>query len=261
MKPLSQLLRAPSPFHRNGDKLESELKDLQHEMLRVQQGLWHLKGRAIIVLEGFDAAGKGGCIRRLTENLDPRGFQVHPIGAPTEREQSRHYLYRFWKALPIPGSIAIFDRSWYGRVLVERVEKLTPRWKEAYREINEFERMLVDDGVTIIKMFLGVSRDEQLRRFEERVSNPYKRWKFTQDDLSARRSWKAYVSAADDLLVKIHIDRAPWQLIRSDNKDRARVEVLKTVTQALKPCSDWMRHEARHFKKESRTLLKKLRKN
>ena len=144
---------------------EHALRDLQPRLLRLQQKHYHRGRRAIIVFEGWDAAGKGGTIRRLTEKIDPRGVHVWPIGAPTDDEQARHYLYRFWKKLPPPGTWAIFDRSWYGRVLVERVEKFssTRDWRRAYGEINEFEKMLIDDGVPIVKLFLHISEEGAAR--------------------------------------------------------------------------------------------------
>ncbi len=216
-------------------KTKPQIKTLQLQMLRIQQGLWQKQARAIVVIEGFDAAGKGGAIRALTEDLDPRAVRVHPIGPPRPDDQARHYLYRFWRSLPYPGTLAVFDRSWYGRVLVERVEKLAPknRLKEAYREINEFERLLVDDGIPVIKIFLAVSADEQLRRFEDRLHDPQKRWKFTSEDIRARKRWDAYVEAVEKMLEKTHTRRAPWTVIRSDDKTAARLETLRVVTNRL----------------------------
>ncbi|MEL6547296.1 MAG: polyphosphate kinase, partial [Myxococcota bacterium] len=150
---------------------QEELASLQLELLKIQQAYHHQGApRAILLFQGWDAAGKGGAIRRITERLDPRGLRVHAIAAPTPAEQGRHYLWRFWQRIPQPGRIAIFDRSWYGRVLVERVEGFAKKreWKRAYDEINEFEHTLVDDGVRIVKFFLHITADEQLRRFEER---------------------------------------------------------------------------------------------
>jgi polyphosphate kinase 2 (PPK2 family) len=211
-------------------------------MLRTQQGIWHSKNRAIIVFEGFDAAGKGGTIRRIVEVLDPRGFHVYPIGPPTSDEQGKHYLYRFWNKLPSPGTIAIFDRSWYGRVLVERVEKLTPkkRWKEAYREIRNFEEALVDDGIDLIKIFLAINKNEQSKRFDERAHDPYKQWKLTSEDLQARKHWNKYVEAVDDLFEKTHTPNCPWNLVPSNDKHFAREESLHIVTRHLKRHSIWI---------------------
>jgi len=224
----------------------------------IQQGNWHQKKRIIIVFEGFDAAGKGGAIRRLVEPLDPRGVRVYSIAAPSKSEQGRHYLYRFWTKLPEPGTIAIFDRSWYGRVLVEKVDQLTDhkRLKAAYDEINEFEQMLVDDGIEVIKIFLAITKDEQLKRFEERLNNPYKQWKLTVDDLKARKKWNSYVDAADELLKKTN--KVKWHLIPANDKSFARREVLTVVTDSLKHCGKWMGKIAES--KEFKSLKKEIKK-
>lgn len=226
---------------------EKKLEASQLRMLRIQQGLWHQKKRAIILFEGFDAAGKGGAIRRLTENLDPRAVHVYGIGEPTAEEKAKHYLSRFWNKLPAPGKISIFDRSWYGRVLVERVEGLTQpeRWKAAYKEILEFESMLQDDGITLIKIFLAIDKHEQLKRFEERLNNPYKQWKLTKADVEARSKWNDYVKAVDEMLLKTHTKKSPWHLFRANDKHRARLDVLTIVTQQLGSYARWMESKAR----------------
>jgi polyphosphate kinase 2 (PPK2 family) len=214
---------------------EKALSSAQLRLLRLQQAHYHGKRRAIIVFEGWDASGKGGAIRRLTEKLDPRGVHVWPIAAPTADEQGRHYLYRFWSKLPAPQTWAIFDRSWYGRVLVERVEKLCKPsdWKRAYDEINEFEEMLVDDGVAIVKIFLHISKKEQLRRFDEREHNPYKRWKITKEDWRNRKKWDKYEKAIDDMFKKTSTRQAPWTPIAGERKWYARVSVCRNVAEAL----------------------------
>lgn len=214
---------------------EHQLADLQHRMLRIQQAYFHQKRRAIIVFEGWDASGKGGTIRRLTERLDPRGYKVWPISAPREEEQGRHYLYRFWRRLPEPGTIAIFDRSWYGRVLVERVEGLAGRaeWKRAYDEINAFERMLADDGARIIKLFLHITPEEQLERFAERLRNPYKRWKLTEEDIRNRGKWSQYEKAVREMFEKTSTDHAPWHPIPANQKWYVRVAALKLIAERL----------------------------
>ncbi|WP_119678840.1 polyphosphate kinase 2 family protein [Indioceanicola profundi] len=214
---------------------EKELARLQETVLHVQQAYWHGGLRAVIVLEGWDAAGKGGAIRRLTEKLDPRGAHVWPIGAPSADEQGRHYLYRFWQRIPSPGTFAIFDRSWYGRVLVERVEGFASReaWTRAYREINEFERMLTDDGVRIVKLFLHITKEEQLKRFEERLKNPYKRWKLTEEDLRNRERWDDYIRAAEEMFDRTSTPDAPWTLIPANYKWHARTAVLRAVVDRL----------------------------
>jgi polyphosphate kinase 2 (PPK2 family) len=163
---------------------EKNLESVQNQLSRIQQAYFVHGERAVIVLEGLDASGKGGLIRRLAWAMDPRGCHVWPISAPDEAEKREHYMQRFWRRLPAQGSLAVFDRSWYGRVLVERVEGLCKpnEWKRAYREINEFERDLVDNGFKVIKIFLQISSKEQLKRFRERLSAPEKRWKLTFED-------------------------------------------------------------------------------
>ncbi|HUP57180.1 MAG TPA: polyphosphate kinase [Bdellovibrionota bacterium] len=253
---LSRLLKSPP---RAKEPSEKDLEALQLRMLRIQQAIWHQKLRAVIVLEGFDASGKGGAIRAMTETLDPRSFRVHPVGPPSIEEKAGHWLQRFWLRLPRAGRIAIFDRSWYGRVLVERVEKLAPRkrLKEAYREINRFEEMLVDDGIDVVKIFLAVSRKEQLARFKARLEDPYKHWKLTPDDLRARARWDDYVEAVDRLLEETHTKGCPWTLVPSDNKEHARAEVLRTVTASLKHCESWIEEQA--TRRNQRELKKALR--
>ncbi|HYG88894.1 MAG TPA: PPK2 family polyphosphate kinase [Azospirillum sp.] len=218
------------------ESYEKRLKTLQTELLHIQQTYWHEKRRAIIVFEGWDAGGKGGAIRRLTEPLDPRGFHVWPISAPRADEQGRHYLYRFWKRLPTPGGIAIFDRSWYGRVLVERVEGFAGKeqWKRAYGEIRDFEKMLTDDGARIVKLFLHITPDEQLKRFQERLTNPYKRWKLTAEDLRNREKWDDYEEAIEDMFDETSTENAPWAAVPGNAKWYARTRVLEIVTEALK---------------------------
>lgn len=227
-------LPQPEPFASKA-AYETRLDKLQNKMLAIQQTYFHEQRRAVLVFEGWDAAGKGGAIRRLIEKLDPRGFHVWPIGVPRPDEQGRHYLYRFWARLPVPGTVAIFDRSWYGRVLVERVEGLVrkPVWKRAYDEINEFERMLVDDGVRLVKIFLHISPEEQLKRFAERLSNPYKRWKLTEADIRDHRRWDDYVEAIEDMFDRTSTKAAPWNAIYGEKKWVTRIEVLKAVTAAL----------------------------
>ncbi|MCX6125788.1 MAG: polyphosphate kinase, partial [Proteobacteria bacterium] len=243
----------------DSEKQEQNLKSLQLKMLRIQQGVWHKKARAIIVFEGFDAAGKGGTIRRLVEDLDPRGFRVIPTGPPEGDDQQKHYLYRFWKNIPAPGTIAIFDRSWYGRVLVERVNKLVPkeRWNAAFDEINQFEKLLADDGVEIIKIFLAISKAEQLTRFEQRLSDPYKNWKLTTADVEARKSWHNYVKAVDEIFEKTDSAFAPWNLIHADHKSYARDRSLRVVTKKMAKFGDWMEGKAAAL--ERRTLKSALK--
>jgi len=214
---------------------DRRMDKLQLRLLKIQQAYWRQQRRAVILFEGWDTAGKGATIRRLSERLDPRRWQVWPIGAPTPEEQGRHYLYRFWTRLPAPGCIAAFDRSWYGRVLVERVERLVPkpRWKRAYGEINDFEQMLVEDGVRLVKLFLHISPKEQLRRLEERLEKPWKRWKLTEDDLRNRARWNDYAEAIDDMFERTSTKHAPWHGVSAEHKWHGRVSAFEIITDTL----------------------------
>ncbi len=194
------------------------------------------KERPIVLLfEGWDAAGKGGAIQRVTEELDPRSYVVHAIAAPIGEDKIHHYLYRFWRRLPSRGQIAIFDRSWYGRVLVERVEGFArmEEWQRAYAEINEFERQLVEFGMIVCKFWVHISPEEQMRRFEERQSVPYKSWKLTDEDWRNREKWPLYEEAANEMLQRTSTPAAPWTIIESEDKRYGRVKVLNTVVQRL----------------------------
>ena len=223
------------PRIKDKDDYQELLETTQWRMLRVQQKIHREERRAIILFQGWDAGGKGGAIKRLVETVDPRGVHVHPIGAPRPDEQGRHYLWRFWIRVPEPGIIAIFDRSWYGRVLVERVEKLAPKsaWKRAYDEINDFERMMVNDGCPVLKFFLHISADEQLDRFREREKNPYKRWKIGPDDWRNRKKRKKYEKAIGEMFKRTHTREAPWHLVAADHKWHARTEVLRLTVESL----------------------------
>jgi polyphosphate kinase 2 (PPK2 family) len=241
---------------------KEKLKELQLKMLRIQQGAFHSKKRLIIAIEGMDAAGKGGAIRRITENLDPRSYQVYPIGAPTPDEQGRHYLYRFWQKIPLPGMITIFDRTWYGRVLVERVDELIDKktWQRAYSEINQFEKLLIDDGVMIIKICLKISKKEQLKRFEERLSDPYKQWKITPDDIKNRSKWNAYMKAHKEMFQKTSTKECPWHVVETDDKDEARLKVLEIITREAEKIGAWMEGHAHKINlKELKKALRDLR--
>lgn len=193
------------------------------------------KRPVIIVFEGWDAAGKGGAIKRITEKLDPRGYVVYPISAPHGEDKTRHYLYRFWRRLPENGQIAVFDRSWYGRVLVERVEGFAAEseWKRAYKEINSFERQLRDFGTIVAKFWVHISREEQLRRFEVRQAIGYKAWKLTDEDWRNRQKWESYEEAVEEMLVKTSTTGSPWSLIEGNDKYWARTRVLAKLVKIL----------------------------
>jgi polyphosphate kinase 2 (PPK2 family) len=212
-----------------------DLGALQQKLQRIQQAYLFTGDSAVIVFEGWDAAGKGGTIRRMAAVLDPRGFKVWPIAAPRAFEKERHYLFRFWERLPPHGAIAVFDRSWYGRVLVERVEAMAAEgeWRRAYDEINEFERFLLDHGTRVVKLFLHITQDEQLRRFEERLRDPLKRWKLSYDDFRNRRSWAQYGQAIEDMVERTSTRAAPWHVIPANDKKYARLACLRIVTRTL----------------------------
>jgi len=212
-----------------------KLGKLQIAMLELEQIYRVERRRGIIALEGWDAAGKSGAIQRLVEKLDPRWVDVWSVGRPTPEEQGRHYLWRFWQRLPLPGQIAIFDRTWYGRVLVERVEGLArpKEWRRAYDEINAFEKMLVDDGVRLVKLFLHISDKEQLGRFRERIETPTKHWKISAEDIRNRARRSDYLAALDDIFARTSTAAAPWHVVPAEYKWFARVAVAKTVVKAL----------------------------
>jgi polyphosphate kinase 2 (PPK2 family) len=217
------------------DSYVRELTRRQVQLRELGSQVYRQKRSAVLVFEGWDAAGKGGAIKRITEKLDPRGYVVYPISAPQGEDKSRHYLYRFWRRLPEQGQIAIFDRSWYGRVLVERVEGFAAEqeWKRAFKEINSFERQLRDHGTIVVKFWIHISREEQLRRFEERKAIGYKAWKLTDEDWRNRAKWGAYQEAVEEMLLKTSTRKAPWRLVEGNDKYWARVKVASELVQAL----------------------------
>ncbi len=212
-----------------------ELERVQERLRRIQRAYLKTGASAAIVFEGWDAAGKGGTIRCMSAVLDPRGFKVWPISAPRKYYLDRHYLARFFERLPPRGAISVFDRSWYGRVLVERVEELaSPQdWRRAYREINEFERTLTDHGTRVVKIFLHITPEEQLRRFRDRVLDPTKRWKLSYEDFRNRKRWADYEDAANDMFRETSTAYSPWHLIPANSKKYARIEALRTIAKRL----------------------------
>ncbi|GMM70952.1 polyphosphate kinase 2 family protein [Alteromonas gracilis] len=217
------------------EEYKDALGKQQEKLFHVQQSYFHQKKRALVVFEGWDASGKGGAIRRITEKLDPRGVSVFPVAKPAKEDQDKHFLYRFWQHIPSPGTLKIFDRSHYGRVLVERVDQLIDEktFKRGYDEINAFEKTLSDSGVRIIKLFMHISPKEQRERFEERLHNPFKRWKLTEEDLHNRKMRKEYVKAVNEMFERTHTSYAPWRIINGEYKWQARVDVLDTVVARL----------------------------
>jgi polyphosphate kinase 2 (PPK2 family) len=217
------------------DAYQAALSAVQKRLLAIQQAYLLQRRRAVLVFEGTDAAGKGGTIRRLTERLDPRFCKVWPTAAPSEVERRQHYLQRFWTRMPEGGSIAAFDRSWYGRVLVERAEKLIPKreWKRAYGEINEFEQLLTDDGVVLVKLYLHISEKTQKRRFIERLTNPVKRWKITRRDFEVRQYRDEYREAVEEELARTSTKHAPWHVLDAEYKWAAHVRALTIIADSL----------------------------
>ena len=214
---------------------KKELKKLQKRLGELHNVIYRKKIPVILCYEGWDAAGKGGNIRRIARPLDPRGFDVMPIASPTPDELHRQYLWRFWKRLPRSGHICIFDRTWYGRVMVERLEGFCSEddWKRAYNEINEFERQLTDWGAVVLKFWIHIDQDTQLARFTDRQNTPEKQWKLTDEDWRNREKWPQYEEAIDEMLQKTSTENAPWFIIESNDKKYARIKTLKIVIEAL----------------------------
>lgn len=217
------------------EEYRQKLKEQELRLLGLQRRLAESKINIVVVFEGPDAAGKGGAIKRLVERLDPRLVRVYSIIKPTAEEYQHHYLWRFWNKLPAYGQMAVFDRSWYGRVLVERVEGFAAEqeWKRAYREINDFERTLMDDRTVLIKFYLHIDKAEQLNRFNRRQADPYKHWKITDEDWRNRRNWDQHCQAAEEMFERTSTDSAPWHVIPANFKWYARLKVVKTVAERV----------------------------
>ena len=220
---------------RVGREYDAKLSRRQHDLKEISLAYRAQGQRAVVVFEGWDAAGKGGIIRRLGWPLDPRGFKVWPIAAPLPDEQGQPYLYRFWRRLPYPGQLVVFDRSWYGRVLVERVEGFASEaeWRRAYAEINDFERLLADDGIRLVKIFLHISPEEQLKRFRARLDDPLKRWKLSPEDLRNRARWPEYEAAIEEMFRSTSTVTHPWHAIPANDKKYARLAALGLVVKQL----------------------------
>lgn len=213
------------------DEYDEALAEAQGRLARATRHKRYGKLSVIAVFEGNDAAGKGGAVRRLGAALDPRAYRIVPVAAPTEEERAQPYLWRFWRQVPRPGRLTIFDRSWYGRVLVERVEGFAPEadWRRAYAEINDFEEQLVAHGAVVAKFWLAISKDEQFRRFKEREATPFKQHKITEEDWRNREKWDAYEAAVCEMVERTSTGLAPWTLVEADNKLHARVKVISTL--------------------------------
>lgn len=218
------------------DKYHRELEKAQAQLNRLTWLAREQRRSVVAVFEGWDAAGKGSAIRRVTQAIDARLFKVISTAAPTDEEAAHHYLWRFWRHIPLAGYTTIYDRSWYGRVLVERVEKFTPEadWSRAYAEINHFEEQLHERGIILCKFWLHISPEEQLKRFEERQSIPWKQYKITEEDWRNREKWDDYKQAIDDMVAHTSTRFSPWNLIAGNDKKHARVDIIKTLCRAIK---------------------------
>ena len=214
---------------------KKKLNDLQKRMAFLHSELYKRRIPVVIGFEGWDAGGKGGAIHRLTKTMDPRGYEVIPTAAPNDIEKAHHYLWRFWNHMPKAGHVAIFDRTWYGRVMVERIEGFCTEeeWRRAYSEINRMEAQMADAGAIVLKFWLHIDKDEQERRFKERMEDPAKQWKITDEDWRNREKWDAYEQAVNEMLVRTSTTYAPWTIIEGNSKYFARVKVLETVVEAM----------------------------
>jgi len=216
-------------------RYQRELSRWQERLRQLEFACFRERVPVVVGYEGWDAAGKGGNIRRAIGSLDPRGYTVIPIAAPKGDEATHHYLWRFWKRIPKAGHIAIFDRTWYGRLLVERVEGFCSEaeWRRAFHEINEFERSLSNFGAVLVKFWLHVSRKTQLLRFREREKDPLKRYKITEEDWRNREKWEPYRTAVHDMVSQTSTRHAPWTIVEADDKNWARVRCLRTLVEAI----------------------------
>ena len=232
VKPIPKLADIPLADKTMTDETyRLELKACQKRLRQLHNEIYRRKIPVIIAYEGWDAAGKGGNIKRIASALDPRGYEVHPIASPEPHEKARHYLWRFWNRLPKDGHVAIFDRTWYGRVMVERLEGFCSEndWQRAYYEINEFEKELADWGAIVIKFWVQIDKDTQLERFTLRQNTPEKQWKITDEDWRNREKWDLYEDAVNEMLEKTNTTYAPWYVLESNDKKYARIKALKTV--------------------------------
>ena len=218
------------------EKYSEALNEYQPRLAKLSRQAREQGLSSVLVFEGWDAAGKGGVIRRITQAMAARDYRIIPVAAPTEEERVRHYLWRFWRQLPPAGQMLIFDRSWYGRVLVERVEGFSPEaaWRRAYDEINDFEQQLAEHGMLVLKFWMHIDPDEQLRRFKAREQTGYKKYKITDEDYRNRDKWDDYVAAVNEMVARTDTDAAPWHLIPANDKPYARVKVLDILCKALK---------------------------
>ncbi len=217
------------------EEYKARLEVLQKKMEKLHGELYRRRIPVVLGFEGWDAGGKGGAIKRLTEKMDPRGYVVHPTASPNDIEKAHHYLWRFWTDMPKAGHVTIFDRTWYGRVMVERIEGFCSRqeWQKAYKEINDMERDLTDAGTIVLKFWMQIDKDEQARRFKARQENPEKQWKITDEDWRNREKWEQYEAAVNEMLIRTSAPNAPWIVVEGNCKYYARIKVLETVVEAI----------------------------
>lgn len=234
-RPGNVLRRLDMSLSLSDAEASKRLSEAQNRLGYLARRLGKKERALILAFEGPDAAGKGGVIRRITRALDASLYEVHPVSAPSDEERARPYLWRFWRALPRLGRVSIYDRTWYGRVLVERIEGFAApaEWRRAYNEIDEFESQLVDSGIVLLKFWLEISPEEQLRRFKDRQLTPYKQFKLTAEDWRNREKWDAYEAAACEMIERTSTAKAPWVLVEAEDKRWARVKVLETIVETL----------------------------
>ncbi|MGY6275838.1 polyphosphate:AMP phosphotransferase [Methylomonas sp. MgM2] len=227
----------------NKSDYKKQLEKYQGQLNELTRHAWTAKRSSILVFEGWDAAGKGGAIRRLTEAMDARQYQIIPVAAPTDEERAHHYLWRFWRHIPRAGQITIYDRSWYGRVLVERVESLAKisEWRRAYSEIVNFEEALLAHGIIILKFWLHIDRDEQMTRFKSREQISFKQFKITEEDYRNREKWDDYQKAVNEMIARTSTGKSPWLLIEANDKNYARIKIIKAYCERLEKMLDEIR--------------------
>ena len=232
---VSILSKADLSLKYSREEYEEKLDKLQKKIEKLHGELYRRRIPVVLGFEGWDAGGKGGAIKRLTAKMDARGYAVNPTASPNDIEKAHHYLWRFWRAMPKAGHVAIFDRTWYGRVMVERIEGFCTKeeWQRAYKEISDMEKDLYDAGAVVIKFWMHIDKDEQERRFRERQENPEKQWKITDEDWRNREKWDQYEDAVNEMLLRTSTDYAPWVVVEGNDKYYARVKVLKTVVDAI----------------------------
>lgn len=217
------------------EEYKEQLSKLQKEIEKLHGELYRRRIPVVLGFEGWDAGGKGGAIKRLTEKMDPRGYVVHPTASPNDIEKAHHYLWRFWVDMPKAGHVTIFDRTWYGRVMVERIEGFCTKaeWQRAYKEINDMERDLTDAGAIVLKFWMHIDKSEQERRFKARQENPEKQWKITDEDWRNREKWELYEEAVNEMILRTSTKNAPWIVVEGNCKYYARIKVLKAVIKAI----------------------------